>query len=132
MCKPAIIRYNNSRAFSKEKMGKCSMKKKGVGTNIGVGKKVQKKRSISTAERKRTKLQVEKLNKSSETMIPTLLREASTQEPAKLKAETTLKAEELIKDQEKDSKVREQIRTEKSKTNDSMLKQIEMISGFSL
>lgn len=91
-----------------------------------------KKRSISTAERKRTKLQVEKLNKSSETMIPTLLREASTQEPAKLKAETTLKAEELIKDQEKDSKVREQIRTEKSKTNDSMLKQIEMISGFSL
>lgn len=43
MCKPAIIRYNNSREFSKEKMGKCSMKKKGVGKNVGVGKKVQKR-----------------------------------------------------------------------------------------
>lgn len=113
-------------------MGKSSMRNKSVGKNVAAGKKVQKKRPISTAERKRTKLQVEKLNKSSETMIPTLLRETNTQEPAKRKAESTLKAKELIKDQEKDSKVREQIQTEKSKTNDNMLKQIEMISGFSL
>ena len=87
---------------------------------------------ISTAVKKRTKLQVEKLNKSSEMMIPTLLRETGAQEPAKRKTESTLKAGDLIKDQEKDSKVREHIQMEKSKTNDNMLKQIEMISGFSL
>ncbi|CAI4056349.1 hypothetical protein SKDZ_03G0120 [Saccharomyces kudriavzevii ZP591] len=113
-------------------MGKGSLRMKTQGKNGGVGKKVQKKRPISTAERKRTKLQVEKLNKSSEIMIPTLLRETATQEPTKKRAKSTLKAEELVKDQAKDCKVREQIQTEKSKTNDSMLEQIEMISGFSL
>ncbi|EJS44562.1 YCL058W-A [Saccharomyces arboricola H-6] len=113
-------------------MGNINMRKKSQGKNSGVGKKVQKKRPISTAERKRTKLQVERLNKSSEAMIPTLLRETSTPQPVKKKVESTLKAEELVKDQAKDSKVREHIQIEKSKTNDSMLKQIEMISGFSL
>ncbi|QID83845.1 actin depolymerizing factor, cofilin [Saccharomyces pastorianus] len=113
-------------------MGKSSMRKTSQGKNGGVGKKQQKKRPISTAERKRTKLQVERLNKSSETMIPTLLNEASKQDLDNKKIRSTLEAEGLVKDQMRDSKVREQIETEKSKTNDNMLKQIKMISGFSL
>ena len=108
------------------------MRKTSQGKNGGVGKKQQKKRPISTAERKRTKLQVERLNKSSETMIPTLLNEASKQDLDNKKIRSTLEAEGLVKDQMRDSKVREQIETEKSKTNDNMLKQIKMISGFSL
>ncbi|CAL9736433.1 antisense of depressing factor protein 1 [Monosporozyma servazzii] len=115
-----------------------SNKKKG-----GNKGKVQKnkKNVISHSDRKKTKHRIEEMNKSSELkdVDGAVLHQAISHHNQALKQKKTkdsrvksLHTKRLIHDQKKDKIIQKRNEKKNKETEDSMMKQIEMISGFSL
>ncbi|CCC68993.1 hypothetical protein NCAS_0B09090 [Naumovozyma castellii] len=90
------------------------------------------KNSISFSDRKKAKHQVEKLNKK-ENLLPMNVLDLQKKKNLSKKPEplkSILHARSLLQDQKKDKEIRNKIRAEQKATDDSIEKQIEMISGF--
>lgn len=112
--------------------------------NVGMKKKAHKnkKNVISYSDRKKNKIQVERLNKSVEVSTAdsaTIHQAISTHNDMlqlqKKSRDSTVKAlrtKNLLNDQKKDKLIKKKIERKNKEAEDSMLKQIEMISGFSL
>ncbi|CAL9731570.1 antisense of depressing factor protein 1 [Monosporozyma unispora] len=100
-----------------------------------------KKNVISHSDRKKTKHKIEQMNKSSEMkdIDGAILHQAISHHNQTLQQKKTkdsnVKAfhtKRLIHDQKKDKIIQKRIEKKNKETEDSMMKQIEMISGFSL
>ncbi|KAL3234238.1 hypothetical protein RNJ44_03000 [Nakaseomyces bracarensis] len=88
---------------------------------------------ISASQRKKTKMQVAKINAGVNDF--NVIQELGHMDPEPTQREEDKKAlniEKLIEDEKRDKKVREQIESEQKETNNDMLKQLELMSGFSL
>lgn len=85
---------------------------------------------IKKSQKKRTRIQVEQLNKQEFLLSDLNMTNAgSTKTKEKPK---TLQAKALAQDQKKDKETRDKLEKQRKDTNDNMLAQLEMISGFSL
>lgn len=94
-----------------------------------------KKNVISYSDRKKNKFRVEQMNKTIDIDGAHLHQAIKSHNEKKLRKDTRVKAlhtKRLIHDQKKDKIIRKNIEKKNKETEDSMLKQIEMISGFSL
>lgn len=103
----------------------------------------KRKHVISIADRKRNKIKVEQLNKQTDLSVGTatelnesirLSSHAETSNKLKnlKKQANALHAEKLMRDQAHDREIQERIERQNKDTEDSLLKQIESMSGFSL
>ena len=103
----------------------------------------KRKHVISLADRKRNKIKIEKLNKQTDLSVGTATElnesirlsssvETSNKSKNLRKQANALHAEKLMRDQAHDMEIQKQIERQKKDTEDSLLKQIESMSGFSL
>lgn len=100
--------------------------------NSKVTKKGKRKSVISQADKKRTKIKVAQMNK--EGMLLSDILKLNNEEKVERNDsnKNTLEANKLSSDNKKDRKILGKIKAEKQQTEDSILKQIELMSGFSL
>lgn len=100
--------------------------------NSKVTKKGKRKSVISQADKKRTKIKVAQMNK--EGMLLSDILKLNNEEKVERNDsnKNTLEAKKLSSDNKKDRKILGKIKAEKQQTEDSILKQIELMSGFSL
>ncbi|CCK69137.1 Adf1p KNAG_0C00240 [Huiozyma naganishii CBS 8797] len=97
-------------------------------------------KTIPLSERKRNKLQVEKLNRPTNGMIEgnavdirnEIDKHNQEVEGQNRTVHRSLDVEKLAQDKSKDRIIQEQVAKKQKETDQSMLAQIEMISGFSL
>ncbi|EDO18940.1 hypothetical protein Kpol_2002p10 [Vanderwaltozyma polyspora DSM 70294] len=105
-----------------------SMRKKG-----NVGKKSKRKNVISQSEKKRNKIKMEKINK--EGILPSDILQLNNETrngQSEGNKERALESQKLQQDNVKDRETIAKIEASKKETDDSMLKQIELMTGFSL
>ncbi|CCH58288.1 hypothetical protein TBLA_0A04950 [Henningerozyma blattae CBS 6284] len=107
---------------------RSKLKKSGKTPSRKLGK--VKANKISVGDKKRAKLQVEKMNKQDSLLSDIINLNGKSKELAK--NVNTLSSKQLKKDQEKDRLLNVEIKNKKKQTNDDLIAQIEMISGFSL
>lgn len=105
--------------------------------SIGNRKRNQKAKKgvISQSQRKKTKIQIEKLNELDiHSMDGAELSKALNPENTGKKEVTKsiLHTKTLLNDKKKDSMLQKTMEDKKKETDNTMLKQIEMMSGFSL
>lgn len=104
-----------------------SRSKSSVPKKTGVNK-------ISASERKKSKILTARFNKDADVAELKIIQELNDNKIAEepKKRQTALDMNCLVKDQKRDKKVREHIEKINSETNSDMLKQLELMSGFSL
>lgn len=124
-----------SKKQSTKKTGKSFSSRGKVDSKSGNnGKSARPSGKISASQRKKTKIQVAKINADVDDF--SVLRELgqmdSEEQPTEVEQKKALNIQKLMEDEKRDKKVREQIESEKKETNNDMLKQLELISGFSL
>ncbi|CCF57662.1 hypothetical protein KAFR_0D00160 [Kazachstania africana CBS 2517] len=111
-------------------MGKSKTARQAGGNRI---KKIKSRKNvISQSERKKNKLIVEKFNQQTITNVQELNKDLKKDKRRLSKTKNALETKKLLHDQARDHEVKQNIETKLKETEDSMLKQIEMISGFSL
>lgn len=79
---------------------------------------------IKKSQRKKTKIQIEQLDKQNVSLL-------DLNHVAKKEKSHTLKAKTLFKDHKKDQEINEKSNKQTKQLNESMLRQLEMISGLS-
>lgn len=115
-------------------MAKITKRNNKSGKNARSNKKI--KNVISESQRKKTKFQVEKMNKQQGAMlldageINKQLNKPSGQKDQIKK--NALHKSDLLEGHQRDLTIKKQIDQNKKAADDSLMKQIEMMSGFSL
>lgn len=115
-------------------MAKITKKNNKSSKNARNTKKIKK--VISDSQRKKTKFQVEKMNKQQGSMLLDAgeLNKAlhkSAEQKDKIK-KSTLHKSDLLEGHQRDLVIKKQINQNKKAEDDNLMKQIEMMSGFSL
>lgn len=100
----------------------------------GSGKKPRSTRDVSKGvirkhQKIRTKLKVEQANKESFLISELNEREHNTKRTPALES---LKVSDLIEDREKDKSMQKKMEEQKQSTDNNIIEQLELISGFSL
>lgn len=115
-------------------MAKITKRNNKAGKNARTNKKIKK--VISESQRKKTKLQVEKMNKQQGSTLldagelnKALNKSAEQRDRTKKSA---LRKSDLLEGHQKDLIIKKQINQNKKAEDDNLMKQIEMMSGFSL
>ncbi|SCV02807.1 LANO_0G00364g1_1 [Lachancea nothofagi CBS 11611] len=104
--------------------GKTSDKKQGKSTG-----RASLRGGIKKHQKIRTRIRVEQANKESFQISDLNKREHKKKQGVGLES---LKTKSLLRDQEKDHHKQQTLEKQKKDTDDHMLRQLEMISGFSL
>lgn len=122
-----------SKKQSTKKLGKNFSSRDKVDAKSN-SKLARPKGKISTSQRKKTKMQVAKINADvgDFNMLQELGQIAPGEQLKKEGKENALNVQRLMEDEKRDKKVRDQIESNKKETNSDMLKQLELMSGFSL
>ncbi|CAB4253353.1 similar to Saccharomyces cerevisiae YCL058W-A ADF1 Transcriptional repressor encoded by the antisense strand of the FYV5 gene [Maudiozyma barnettii] len=103
-------------------------------TKVSKSSRTKQKAVISQSQRKKTKFKVEKMNKEHDTVSLSAgeMNKALKGSPEKGTKNSILHKRDLLEGREKDRAITEQLDKNKKAADDSLLKQIEMMSGFSL
>lgn len=108
---------------------KGSLKKAGKGIQKS---KSKTKKAVSRKDTKRTKLKVENLDRDGVSLTEVFKLTSTNALKDSMPKKNTLENRTLQKDWEKDRKIREKSKAQKAEMNNSLEKQIESISGFTL